>query len=391
MDDVYIRGVGMTRFGRLMDQSMKDMARDAVADVLADAAMSVGNIETIFFANSLAGLITGQECIRGEVVTYPLGFGSIPIHNVENACASGGNALHLAWMAVASGMCDTALALGVEKANHEDRARTFSAYRAGTDIEAMFDTGEGAGTDRTPLVDRQAVLAKKLMDTKGLTVEAFGRIAAKSYEYAAMNPKAHRQDGFDLEAVLASRLVVDPITSLMSSPVSDGAAAVVISRHKGNGPAIRIAGSALASRPVKGETKPSSAALATSKAMAAASIERSDVNIAEVHDASVAYEVIAWGETGLCPPGDELKWAMTGHTALGGAMPINTSGGLIGRGHALGASGLAQIFELVTQLRGNAGARQCGSPRVALAQVGGGVIDWETSVSTAHVLVKDDE
>lgn len=391
MDNVYIKGVGMTRFGRWLDKSMKDMAREAVADVLADAELDVKDIDTIFFANSLAGLITGQECIRGEVVTFPLGFGSIPIHNVENACASGGNALHLAWMAVASGMCDTALALGVEKANHEDRARTFSAYKSGTDIDAMFATGEGAGTDRTPLVDRQAALAKELMDAKGLTVEGFARIAAKAYQYAALNPMAHRQDGFDLDAVLSSRLVVDPITSLMSSPVSDGAAAVIVSREKGRGPAIRVAGSALASRPPLGTRTPSSAALATTKALSAGSVQASDVNIAEVHDASVAYEVIAWGQTGLCPPGDESKWALTGHTALGGAMPVNTSGGLIGRGHALGASGLAQVYELVTQMRGRAGDRQCGSPRVALAQVGGGVIDWETSVSTAHVLIRDGE
>ena len=169
MNDVFVRGTGMTRFGRWLERSMKDLGREAVEATLADAEAVVGGIDAIFFANSLGGLITGQECIRGEVIAYPLGFGTIPIHNVENACASGGNALHLAWMAVASGMYETVLALGVEKANHEDRTRTFSTYRAGTDIESMFEVGEGAGTDRTPLVDRQAALAKRLMETRGMS------------------------------------------------------------------------------------------------------------------------------------------------------------------------------------------------------------------------------
>lgn len=389
MEEVYVRGIGMTKFGKFLDLSMKDMARESVEEVLADAEMESKDIQAIFFANSLAGLITGQECIRGEVVTYPLGFGTIPIHNVENACASGGNALHLAWMAVASGMCDTAMALGVEKANHADKSVTFSAYRSGTDVEEMFATGNGSGIDRTPLVDRQAALAKELMSEKGFTSDAFGLIAAKAYQYGALNPKAHRQNGHDLQTVLGSRMVVDPITSLMSSPVSDGGAAVIVSRFRGHGAAIRIAGSRLASRPPKGVTEPSSVRAATTAAYEAAGIAPREIEIAEIHDASVAYEVIAWEGCGLCPIGDELKWAMSGHTAMGGVLPINTSGGLISRGHALGASGLAQINELVLQLRGNAGPRQVDSARVALAQIGGGVIDWQTSVSTAHVLIRD--
>jgi acetyl-CoA acetyltransferase len=391
MEDVYISGTGMTRFGRHLDKSMKDMSKGAVDAALADASMSVGDVGAVFFANSLAGLITGQECIRGEVMLYPLGFGTVPIHNVENACASGGNAVHLAWMAVASGMCETAMALGVEKANHEDRTRTFSAYKAGTDIDDMFQVGEGAGTDRTPLVDRQAALARMLIEERGMTVEALAKIAEKAYAYGAKNPMAHRQEGHNIEAILGSRLVVDPITTLMSSPVSDGSAAVIISRKKRDGVNVRIAGSRLASRPRKGEAHPTSAESASTQALAAAGIEVRDVHVAEVHDASVAYEVIAWRETGLCPVGSEYDWAMSGHTAQGGPLPINPSGGLVSRGHALGASGVAQIHELVSQLSGRAGERQVGQPRVALAQIGGGVIDWQTSVSSVHVLVREEK
>lgn len=389
MTDIYIRGTAMTKFGRHLDTSLKELGAQVVGAVMESAQMEVGDMEAMFFSNALAGLITGQECIRGEVIGYPLGFGSIPIHNVENACASGGNALYLACMAITAGVHDTVLALGVEKANHEDRPRMFSAYAAGTDVEQMFDTGEGAGTDRTPLVDRQAVLAQALFDNAGMTVRGLASIAAKAYAYGKRNPDAHRQLDIGIDDVLEARTVVDPITSLMSSPISDGAAAVIVSRYPGPGVNIKITGSAMASRPPQGSDGPSSAAAATAKAYELAGIGPEDVDIAEVHDASAAYEAMAWTATGLCKPGDEERWAIEGHTALGGPMPVNPSGGLIARGHALGASGLAQIHELTTQLRGEAGERQAGSPRIALAQVGGGVIDWETAVSTAHVLVLD--
>jgi len=390
MYGAYIAGTGMTRFGRHLNISMKEMTRGAVEAVLTDASMSVDEIGAVFFSNSLAGLITGQECIRGEVVLYPLGFGTIPIYNVENACASGGNAVHLAWLAVASGLCETALALGVEKANHEDKKITYSAYRSGTDIDSMFAVGEGAGIDRTPLVDRQAALAKMLIDQHGMTVEALAKIAEKAHAYGALNPMAHRQEGHSIDAILGSRLVVEPITSLMSSPVSDGSAAVIVSRRKRTETNVRIAGSAMASRPKMGKSHPTSAEAATQQSMAMAGITLDDIDVAEVHDASVAYEVIAWRETGLCQPGKEYDWAMTGYTALGGKLPINPSGGLLARGHALGASGIAQIHELVCQLRGISGLRQAHQPRVAMAQIGGGVIDWQTSVSSVHVLVRDE-
>lgn len=386
MTDAFVTATAMTRFGKHLDRSMKDLGAEAVERALADVGLGPGDVQAVYFANSLAGLITGQECIRGEVVLYPLGFGTIPIHNVENACASGGNALHLAHMAVASGMYDTVLAVGVEKANHEDRARTFAAYKAGTDVEDMFEVGEGAGTDRTPLVDRQARLAQALFDNAGMTRRGLAEIAAKAYEYGRLNPLAHRRIDVDADGVLAARTVVDPITSLMSSPVSDGAAAAVVSSKPGAGPKVRIGASVLASRPPKGVDGPSAARTATSRAYELAGIGPDDIDVAEVHDASVAYEAMAWTETGLCAPGDEERWAIERHTALGGPMPINPSGGLIARGHALAASGIAQVHELRSQLLGTAGARQVPDARIALAQVGGGVIDWHTAVSTAHVL-----
>jgi len=386
---VLVRGTGMTRFGRHLDLSMKDMGREATQAALADAGVGVEDIDAVFFSNSLAGLITGQETIRGEVVLYPMGFGTVPIHNVENACASGGDALHLAWTSLMAGIHGTVLVLGVEKANHQDRQRTFSAYASGTDVEQGFQAGSGAGTDRTPLVDRQAGLALGLMEEYGLTREAFARIASKAYTYAAMNPMAHRQGGATPEEVLASRMVVDPITAKMSSPVSDGAAAAVLTVGAPRPGDVRIASSRLASRPPLGQDNgPSSVQAATTAAYRDAGIGPDELDLAEVHDASVAYEVISWVDCGLCPPGDQLDWAMSGHTGPGGPFPVNTSGGLIARGHALGASGVAQVHELVLQLRGTAGDRQVEGARTALAQVGGGVIDGKTAVSSAHLLVR---
>jgi acetyl-CoA acetyltransferase len=389
VSDVVIRGVGVAPFGRHLDRTMKELGREATDAALADGDVGLPDLDAVVFSNALAGLITGQECIRGETVVHAMGLGSLPVHNVENACASGGNALHLANLMVASGQHDTVLALGVEKANHADRARTFSAYQAGMDVEDAFAVGDGAGTDRTPFVDRQARLASMLIEEWGIGLDLLAQLTARSLTNAVDNPYAHRRFGATAEEVLAARTVVPPLTSLMSSPVSDGAAAVVVTRADDPQERdVRIAASQMATRPPIGTAHPSATRSAADAAYAQAGIGPDDVDVAEVHDASIAYELIAWRETGLCPPGEEPDWIASGRTARDGARPINPSGGLVGRGHALGASGLAQVAELVEQLRGEAGTRQAGSPRLALAQIGGGVIDWETAVASVHVLVR---
>lgn len=387
---VAVSGIGMHPFGKFLDLSMKDMARVAVESALADAEIGTGDIQALFFSNALAGLITGQECIRGEVTVYPLGLAGIPIHNIENACASGGNALHLAWMAVASGMYDTVLALGVEKANHEDRQRTFSAYAAGMDVEQAFDTGDGAGQERSPFVDRQARLASTLFDEKGVTMEGLARVTSRSLNAAKLNPFAHRRFGATPEEVLNARVVVDPLTVLMSSPISDGAAAVVVTSRPEvlrRSRSIPILASRMATRPPRDQpTAPNAVEASALAAYEQAGLGPEDMDLAEVHDASVAYELMAWADTGLCKPGDEQRWAMEGVTDANGSMPVNRSGGLVGRGHALGASGLAQIHDVVAQIRGEAGELQLDKADHALVQIGGGVVDWLTAASSVHIL-----
>lgn len=388
MTKVVVSGVGMSPFGKFLDRSMKDLGRVAVDAALADAGIGVPDVQAMFFSNALAGLITGQECIRGEVVGYPLGLAGIPIHNVENACASGGNALHLAWLAVASGLYDTVLALGVEKANHEDRQRTFSAYAAGMDVEQGFATGDGAGQERSPFVDRQARLAATLFDERGVTMEGLARVTSRSLESARHNPFAHRRFGGSPQDVLDARVVVEPLTVLMSSPVSDGAAAVVVT-SKPSARSVDILASRMATRPPADQPDAPNAVEASARAaFEQAGLGPGDMDLAEVHDASVAYELMAWTDVGLCAPGDEQRWAMEGVTEAGGAMPVNRSGGLVGRGHALGASGLAQVHDVVRQLRGEAGELQLADPRRAVVQIGGGVVDWLTAASSVHVLGK---
>ncbi|OLF14285.1 hypothetical protein BLA60_03885 [Actinophytocola xinjiangensis] len=388
MTKVVVSGVGMSPFGKFLDRSMKDLGRVAVDAALADAGIGVPDVQAMFFSNALAGLITGQECIRGEVVGYPLGLAGIPIHNVENACASGGNALHLAWLAVASGLYDTVLALGVEKANHEDRQRTFSAYAAGMDVEQGFATGDGAGQERSPFVDRQARLAATLFDERGVTMEGLARVTSRSLESARHNPFAHRRFGGSPQDVLDARVVVEPLTVLMSSPVSDGAAAVVVT-SKPSARSVDILASRMATRPPADQPDAPNAVEASARAaFEQAGLGPQDMDLAEVHDASVAYELMAWTDVGLCAPGDEQRWAMEGVTEAGGAMPVNRSGGLVGRGHALGASGLAQVHDVVRQLRGEAGELQLADPRRAVVQIGGGVVDWLTAASSVHVLGK---
>ncbi|GAA1942144.1 thiolase family protein [Nocardioides hwasunensis] len=385
-----ISGVGMSPFGKFLDTSMKDLGRVAVEAALADAGIVVGDVQAMVFSNALAGLITGQECIRGEVVGYPLGLAGIPIHNVENACASGGNALHLAWMMVSSGMYDTVLALGVEKANHVDRARTFAAYGAGMDVEQGFSTGDGAGQERSPFVDRQARLASTLFDDRGVTMEGLARVTSRSLQAAVHNPYAHRRFGGTPQDVLDARVVVEPLTVLMSSPVSDGAAAVVVTSRPEALAARRsvdILASRMATRPPQDQPDARNAVEASAHAAyEQAGLGPEDMDLAEVHDASVAYELMAWTDTGLCAPGEEQRWAMEGVTEAGGPMPVNRSGGLVGRGHALGASGLAQVHDVVGQLRGEAGELQLDDPRLGLVQIGGGVVDWLTAASSVHIL-----
>lgn len=387
MRDTVIRGVGMTPMGRFEETSLKELAASAINDALQDAGVTFDDVQAVFFGNVAAGIMYGQNSIRGETVTHHMGAGAIAVNNVENACATGANALHLGWSAVAGGQYDTVLVVGAEKLFSQDKTKSFEAFMGGMDVDFQ-DFGEGAGVTRSPFIDRYAKVAEFLMSERGVSVENFAQVAAKAHSNGALNPLAQRRTPRSVEEILAARHVLGPLTVLMCSPVGDGAAAAVVTRGDAAPRAgdVRILASQLRSLPADASGPSDSHEYSAKAAWEQSGLGPEDMDFAELHDATSPGEIVSWVESGLCPPGDEVKWAETGHTALSGQFPVNPSGGLVARGHPIGATGLAQVYEAVTQLRGGADARQVDDARRAFVQCGGGLIKGTTAVSAAHIL-----
>ena len=239
MRKVAVVGAGMTRFGKFLERGLKDLAREAVEGALATAGTAKSSLQVAVVGNAAAGLITGQEMVRAEVVLRDMGIGGIPMLNAENACASSSTAFHLAWLYVASGMYDVALALGVEKLYHADKQRSFDAIGSAVDVElteqmvaeAQADQGgrsQGAGSSRSLFMDLYAAIARDHMRRYGTTKEQFARIAVKNHFNGSLNPHAQYRERYTLEEVLASPPITEPLTRLMCSPIGDGAAALVL-------------------------------------------------------------------------------------------------------------------------------------------------------------------
>jgi len=411
MRDVAVVGAGMTNFGKFLDRSMKDIAGEAVKGALASAGIDKSKLEAAVVGNATAGLITGQEMIRGQVVLRELGIGGIPIINTENACASSSTAFHVAWMYVASGMYDIALAVGMEKLYHEDKRRSFAAIGAAVDVEwvqqmqaaAKQSSGngnakagetpapeEGAGEKRSMFMDFYAAFARQHMQKYGTTREQFARVAVKNHYHGSLNPHAQYREVYSLEDVLASPLVSEPLTRLMCSPIGDGAAAVVLcSAEKAKQfttKPVYVRASVLDSGSDRQPGEPGITERAAQKAYSIAGIGPEDLNVAEVHDASAPAELVIYEELGLCAPGEGGKLIDSKATYFDGPIPVNPSGGLISKGHPIGATGVAQIYEIFTQLRGEAGDRQVRNPKVGLTENGGGMVKGEAAALAIHIL-----
>ena len=397
MRQVALVGAGMTRFGKHVDRSMKDLAREAIEGALQSAGVETGEIEAAAVGNAVAGLITGQECIRGQVVLRELGIGGIPVINTENACASASTAFHLAWLYVASGMYDVVLAMGMEKLFHPDKERTFQAIGSGIDVEqadafAKEMSGEqsaGAGQSRSVFMDYYANLARQHMQDYGTTQEQFARIAAKNHTNGSLNPHAQYQTRRSVEDVLASPLIADPLTRMMCSPIGDGAAAVVITTaEKARQLTIKpvyVKASTLGSSKEHTPDAPGIVPSVAQKAYEQAGVGPDELNVIEVHDATAPAELIVYEELGLCQAGEGGKLVDDGATHLDGRCPVNPSGGLLSKGHPVGATGVAQICEIFWQLRGEAGERQVENVKVGLTENGGGVIGGENAAASVHV------
>ncbi|MDP2947981.1 MAG: thiolase family protein, partial [Chloroflexota bacterium] len=350
------------------------MAREAVDAALQSAGADKSQIEAAVVGNAVAGLITGQECIRGQVMLRDMGIGGIPVVNTENACASSSTAFHLAWLYVASGMYDVALALGVEKLYHEDKRRSFQAIGAAVDVEIIQQImaqmaaaskpggsapgaeeekkgdGGGAGQSRSMFMDLYAVGAREHMRRYGTTKEQFGRVAVKNHYHGSLNPHAQYRERYTLEEILASPLVAEPLTRLMCSPIGDGAAAAILcteekARQFTTKP-VFVRASVLGSGQDHAPGQPGITERVASRAYEVAGVGPTDLDVVELHDASAPAEIIIYEALGLCAPGAGGRLIDSGYTELGGRIPVNTSGGLLSKGHPIGATGVAQICEI---------------------------------------------
>jgi acetyl-CoA acetyltransferase len=405
--DAVIAGVGMTTFAKHLETGLKALGAEAVQAAATDAGIALGDLDAAFVGNAAAGLITGQESIRGEVVLRSIGVGRLPVINVENACASASTALHQAAAMVTAGIYDVVLALGVEKLYCEDKAKTFAAFTGAVDVEmlqgimaglrANAEQGgaksgsSGAGEKRSMFMDLYAAVARGHMERYGTTVEQLAAVAAKNSRHGHLNPRAQFREELSVADVLAAPMIVEPLTRPMCSPIGDGAAAaIVMSPRKaaelGIERPVHVRSCVLRSGWDHGMDEEGAAEVCAREAYEEAGIGPADLDVVECHDATAPAELFAYESLGLCAKGDGGKLVEAGDTALGGRVPVNTSGGLLRKGHPVGATGIAQIVELTEQLQGRSGPRQVDGARVGLAHNGGGTIGTDVAALCVTIL-----
>lgn len=416
MRDTYVAGAAMTRFGKFPDTTTRALAEEAVNGALDDAGVTAADIGMVFFSNAVAGLLANQEMIRGQVALRYTGLLGVPMVNVENACASASSAFYLACMAVGSGAADVALAVGSEKLTHEDRARSFAAIGTAVDqqqvaelqqwassgsagsplpeqadslpVESRGAAGQAAGK-RSFFMDIYAANSRAYMEHSGASRQDFAEVAVKSHRHAALNPYAQYRTEVTVEDVLASREIAPPLTLLMCSPIGDGAAALVVCSPevaRRLGARVRVRACALVSGRDRGPGELGAVERAAEAAYEKAGIGPGDLDVVELHDAAAPAELMTYEELGLCGAGEGPALLASGATRLGGRIPVNPSGGLLSKGHPIGATGCAQLVELVDQLRGRCGQRQVSGAGVALAQNGGGFLGTDAAAMVVTLL-----
>jgi acetyl-CoA acetyltransferase len=410
MEEIYVVGVGMTPFGRMLDLDIKTLTRMATESALADAGLELTDVKAAFFANVGQGHMEGQHMIRGEIALRSMGLGGIPVVNVENACASGSSAFNLAGSHLKAGQSDVALAVGSEKMYSLDRELMFSVFDSGWDVTARDATvarlakmGEGiepppgtmSNRPYSVFMDVYAAFSRFHMKRFGTTREQIAAVAAKNHDHSAHNPLSQFRNRYSIDEILAAPPIAYPLTLPMCAPISDGAAAALLCTRGGlerlgldDKRAIRVLASVIRSGQDRAaeEVEKHVTALGARQAYEMAGIGPEDVSVAEVHDATAMGEIIQLENLGFCAFGDGGAISARGDTAIGGRIPVNPSGGLESKGHPIGATGLGQIHELVTQLRGEAGPRQVEGARIALAENGGGIHGIEEAVGCITIL-----
>lgn len=408
--DVFIAGISHTKLGRHVQKSVKDLTREAVTGALLDAGVAQDAVGAAWFSNVRQGQMEAQNSIRGQCALTAMGFGGLPIFNVENACASSSSGVYQAYAALKAGLFDVVLVAGTEKMFYpEKRQAMMEAFFGGTDIHEMQNTwnglqsiGAGIGLEQdiggdwkqqSFFMDVYASLARMHMKLYGTTQEQIAFAAAKNHTHSALNPLAQYNTPMTVQEVLQTPTIAWPLTRAMCAPISDGAAAAVLCNENGlkqlnRARAVRIRGMGVSSTVHRAAEALEShcVALAASRAYSAAGISAKEINVVEVHDASSFAEILQIENLGLCARGEGGPFTASGSTSLGGQCPVNVSGGLVSKGHPIAATGLIQMHELVTQLRGEAGARQVKGARIAVAENGGGFIRIEDAAAVVTVL-----
>jgi len=378
MGSAVIAGIGMTAFGRHPGRSLIDMAAEAARQALKDAGIAPSRIDACFFANALAGRLFGDFTV-GQNVSWDVGINRVPVVNVENACTSGSTALYLAYNAVAAGQADAVLAVGAEKMYVPE----FGLINSGMN---ELDTQLGLVAPAS-----FALRAVRHMNEFGTTAEQLARVSVKNRRHAQNNPCAQFRDPVTVDEVLSAPMIVDPLTRLQCCPIADGAAAVVVCSPRGTphpARAVTIHTALLTSGSYENPqdlTSWETDYRTCRRAYERAGIGPEDLDVVEVHDAFSISEILHYEALGLCNTGEGGRLVAEGATELGGRCPVNVSGGLLSRGHPVGATGIAQACEIVTQLRSEAGARQVDNAKVGLAQCMGGDKAGDTKSCTVAV------
>jgi len=410
MTKIYVAGIGMTQMGKMLDRSVKHLTAEAVGEALQDAGADKNDLQVAYFSNATQGHMEGQEMIRGEIALRDMGIEEIPVVNVENACASGATAFNLAVQFLKAGEGDTSLAVGAEKMYSSDRDRMFSAFDGAWDITTVEENTDkllalgqgyavppGTTSDKpySMFMDVYAAWSRHHMKIFGTTQRQIAAVSAKNHNHSQHNDKAQYRMPYSVDEVLAAPPITFPLTLPMCAPISDGGAAAVLCTDEGlkrlgvdQSRAIEVKASILqtGSTRSENETDQHITAKAARRAYERAGVGPEDMDVAEVHDATAMGEILQVENLGFCDFGDGGAAAERGDTQLGGRVPVNPSGGLECKGHPIGATGLCQIYELTTQLRGEAGARQVERARLAIAENGGGLYGIEESVAAITIL-----
>ncbi|MDB5643147.1 MAG: propanoyl-CoA acyltransferase [Hyphomicrobiales bacterium] len=376
MTEVHVLGTGMVPFRKYPDKTLADIGWPALREAMLEAGVRGADINAVYCGTALGGMLAGQR------VTKVLGLSGMPIINVENACSSSSSALAQAWMAIKSGACDIVAVIGVEK---------LTKFGGGTLPLEKEDWEVNQGMVMPALY---AMRANRYMHEYGLTDRQLAQVSVKAHDHGALNPNAQIQKRVTLEEVMTSRPVAEPFTLWHCCPTGDGAAALIIgspaaARRLGRG-SVRITASEVTSgkytNGYRDMTYPELTVRGAHEAYEMAGLGPDEIDVAEIHDAFTIAELMYYEAFGFCERGAAYQLLDSGATSLGGRVPVNPSGGLLSRGHPVGATGAVQAVEIVRQLEGRIGAHQVENAKVGLTHAtGGGVAGYDHGACSIHV------